>query len=95
MHQSAPGKTYIDSSTIINGQRLKAMDKFTYLGSTLSRNVVLDEEMDAKLAKANSAFGRLSKSVWDQRGITLETTIKVYRAALMTTLLYGSETWTV
>ena len=74
---------------------LKAVNKFTYLGSTLSRNVIIDDEVDARLAKANSAFGRLSKNVWNRRGITLETKIKVYRAAVMTTLLYGSETWTV
>jgi len=95
MHQPAPGKTYIEPSITINGQCLKSVDKFTYLGSTLSRNVVIDDEADARLAKANSAFGRLSKNVWNRRGITLETKIKVYRAAVLTTLLYGSETWTV
>ena len=95
MHQPAPGKTYTEPNILINGQRLKAVDKFTYLGSTLSRNVVIDDEIAARLAKANSAFGRLRKSVWDRRGITVETKIKVYRAAVLTTLLYGSETWTV
>ena len=59
MHQPPPGKTYIEPSVIINGQRLKAVDKFTYLGNTLSRNAVIDVEMDAK---ANSAFSRLSKN---------------------------------
>ena len=61
MHQPAPGKTYIEPSITINGQCLKAVDKFTYLGSTLSRNVVIDDEADARLAKANSAFGRQQK----------------------------------
>ena len=94
MHQPAPGKTYTEPSITINGQCLKAVNKVTYLGSTLSRNVI-DDEADARLAKANSAFGRLSKNVWNRRGITLETKIKVYRAAVLTTLLYGSEIWTV
>ena len=94
MHQPIPGKTYIEPSITINGQCLKAVDKFTYLGSTLSRNVI-DDEVDARLAKANSSFGRLIKNVWNRRGITLETKIKVYRATVMTTLLYSSETWTV
>ena len=83
MHQPAPGKTYIEPSTTINGQCLKAVDKFTYLGSSLLRNVVID--VDARLAKANSAFGRLGKNVWNRRGITLQTKIKVYCAAVMTT----------
>jgi len=95
LHQPAPGKPYTEPNIIINGQRLKAVDKFTYLGSTLSRNVVIDDEVDARLAKANSAFGRLSKNVWQRRGIKTETKIKVYRAAVLTTLLYGAETWTV
>ena len=79
MHQPAPGKTYIKPSITINGQCLKAVDKFTYLGNTFSGNVI-DDEMDASL-KVNSAFGRLSKNVWNRRGITLETKIKVYHAA--------------
>ena len=95
MHQPAPGKAYTQPNILTNGQRLKAVDKFTYLGSTLSRNVVIDDEIAARLAKANSAFGKLRKSVWDRRGITVETKIKVYRTAVLTTLLYGSETWTV
>ena len=40
MHQPAPGKPYVEPNITINGQRLNAVDKFTYLGSTLSRNVV-------------------------------------------------------
>ena len=95
MHQPSPGKTYTESSITINGQCLKAVDKFTNLGSILPRNVIIDDEVDARLGKTNSAFGRLSKNVWNRQGITLETKIKVYRAAMLTTLLYSSETWTV
>ena len=40
MHQPAPGKPYVEPNIIINNQRLNVVDKFTYLGSTLSRNVV-------------------------------------------------------
>ena len=71
------------------------VEKFTYLGSTLSRNVVIDDEINTRIAKASAAFGRLSKNVWERRGITTATKIKVYKAAVLTTLLYGSETWTV
>ena len=71
------------------------VDKFTYLGSTLSRSVVIDDEINTRIAKASAAFGRLSKNVWDRRGITTETKLKVYKAVVLTTLLYGCETWTV
>ena len=43
----------------MNGQKLKVVDKFTYLGSTLSRAGHIDDEVTAKIAKANVAFGRL------------------------------------
>ena len=71
------------------------VDKFTYLGSTLSKTTKIDDEVNTRLAKASVAFGRLHKNVWNRRGITLETKLKVYRAVVLTTLLYGCETWTV
>ena len=95
MHQPAPGKQYTEPSISVDGQRLSVVDKFTYLGSTLSRNVVIDDEVNARLAKASVAFGRLHKNVWNRRGISVETKIKVYRAIVLPTLLYGCETWTI
>ena len=71
------------------------MDKFTYLGSTLLRNIVIYDEVNARLAKASAAFGRLHKNVWNRRGITLETKIKVYWAIVLTTLLYGGKSWII
>ena len=70
---------------------MNVVDKFTYLGSTLARSVIIDDELNARRAKASAAFGRLNKKVWNRRGITAKTKIKVYLA----TLLYGCETWIV
>ena len=36
----------------MNGEKLKVVDKFTYLGSTLSRAVHIDDEVTARIAKA-------------------------------------------
>ena len=33
------------------------LDKFTYLGSKLSRVVHIDDEVSARIAKASAAFG--------------------------------------
>ncbi len=35
------------------------------------------------------------KNMWVRRGISTETKIKVYKAVVLTTLLYGSDSWTV
>ena len=40
----------------VKGQRLKVVDKFTDLGSTLSRAVHIDDEVNARIAKASAAF---------------------------------------
>ena len=95
MYQPAPNKPYQEPTVTVNGQKLAAVDRFTYLGSTLSPCVHIDDEIHARIAKASSAFGRLRSSVWERKGVSLSTKLSVYRAIVLTTLLYASETWTV
>ena len=59
---------------------------FTYLGSTLSRAVHIDDEITARTAKASVAFGRLRTNVWERNGIRLDTKLKVYKAVVLPTL---------
>ena len=95
VHQPAPGKPYSEPTITVNGQKLQVVDKFTYLGSTLSRAVHIDDEVTARTAKASVAFGRLRTNVWERNGIRLYTKLKVYKAVVLPTLLYACETWTV
>ena len=48
------------------------------------------KDVENSIAKASSSFGRLQKRVWKNHSLRIETKIKVYRAVVMTTLLYGS-----
>ena len=93
VHQPAPGKPYSEPTITVNGQ--KVVDKFTYLGSTLSRAVYIDDEVTARTAKARVAFGRLRTNSWERNGIRLDTKLKVYKTVVLPTLLYACETWTV
>ena len=95
VHQPAPGKPHKAPTITMKGQRLQVVDKFTYLGSTLSRVEHIDDEVNARIANASAAFGRLRGSIWDRSGIRLDTKLKVYRSVLLPTLLYACETWTV
>ena len=95
VHQPAPGKPYSEPTITVNGQKLQVVDKFTYLGSTLSRAVHIDDEVTARTAKASVAFRRLRTNVWERSGIRLDTKLKVYKAVVLPTLLYACETWTV
>ena len=76
----------------MKGQRLQVVVKFTYLGSTLHRVVHIDDEVNARIAKAIAAFGRLRGNVWDRSGIRLDTKLKVYKAMVLPTLLYAQIT---
>ena len=93
VYQPAPGKPYKEPTITVKGQRLKVVDKFTYLGSTLSRVVNIDDEVNARIAKTSAAFGRPRGSIWDRSEIRLDTKLKVYRSVVMPTLLYACETW--
>ena len=63
MHQPAIGKP----SVTANGQRLNVVNRFTFLGSTLSQNVVIDDEVNTRIATASAAFGRLHAKLWNRR----------------------------
>ena len=43
VYQLAPGKPYKEPTITVKGQQLQVVDKFTYLGSTLSRVVHIDD----------------------------------------------------
>ena len=49
-------ESHIMNQPSLNGQKLKVVDKFTYLGSTLSRAVHIDDEITVRIAKASVAF---------------------------------------
>ena len=65
MFQPAPHTNYSDPINSVKSQKLQNVQKFAYLGSTLSRNVLIDDQVDARIAKASRAFGRILKNVWE------------------------------
>ena len=65
--------------------------QFKYLGNVLSNEAQMDEDIKARISKASSAYSRLQERVWKPHGIKLNTKIKVYRATVLITLLYGAE----
>ena len=94
MLQPAPGLTPPpEPSIVIEGTKLNNVECFTYLGSTLTSTGSMDREVSNRLAKAGASFGRLWTRVWRERGMKLPTKLAVNRAVVLTSLLYGCETW--
>ncbi|BHF65874.1 hypothetical protein SprV_0200888700 [Sparganum proliferum] len=79
----------------VNGTQLQVVECFPYLGSTLSRSTKIDDEVANRISKASQAFGRLQSTIWNRPGLQLSTKLKMYKAFILPTLLYGAETWTV
>ena len=95
MYQPTPAVPYTVPTIIVGGEKLAVVDKLTYLGSTLSRTVNINEEVNYRIACASAAFCRLYASVWERRDIRLHTKLKLYCAVILPSLLYACETWIV
>ena len=78
----------------INDEVLKVTDRFPYLGSTITNNLSLDAKIEKPIAKAAAVMSKLSERVWENHQLTLKTKLKVYQACVLSTLLYGIESWT-
>ena len=78
-----------DISTL-NRSSLKLVDKFSYLGSSVSST---ETDIDTRLAKAWTANDRLSV-IW-KSDLTDEIKRSFFQAAVVSILLYGCTTWTL
>jgi len=93
MRQPSPDTASLPPVIRAGDVTLNAVDKFCYLGSIPANTTNSESDISAQLSKASSsAFGRLTKRLWDH-GIILDTKVAVYKAAVLTVLLYGCETW--
>ena len=95
LYQPPPMENYFPPHITIDRATLNPVEHFTYLGSVISIDASTDKDLDNRLSKASSSFSRLSKRVWNNHSLRLITKIKVYRAVVIPTLLYGAETWTL
>ena len=92
LYQPALGNMYEPPVITIEGKLLNAVDNFKYLGSIISNDASFDAEITARIVQATAVVGRLSKRLWTNNGIQLNTKIGVYKAVVLTSLVYGCET---
>ena len=73
------------------GSTVVFVDSFTYLGSLITNDGSSSRDITSRLAKAASAMCRLSNPLFRKRRISIRTKINMYRALVVSVLLYGSE----
>ena len=76
--------------TTLDGNPLKLVDKFTYLGSSISST---EKDINTRLTKAWTAIDRLS-IIW-KSNLTDKMKRSFFQAAVVSILLYGCTTWTL
>ncbi|KAI5731130.1 hypothetical protein M8J77_005084 [Diaphorina citri] len=79
----------------IRNEPLCVVENFKYLGSRIVRNNDATIEVKSRISAASVAFGRLYTRVWKQHNLSLGTKLTIYKTIVLSTLLYGSETWTI
>ena len=79
-----------DNIATLDGASLKLVDKFTYLGSSVSST---EKDIDIRLTKAWTAIDRLS-IIW-KSDLTDKMKRSFFQAAVVSILLYGCTTWTL
>ena len=94
MLQPRPGSSPLKPDVFVNNTPLNVADKFCYLGSVLSQNAEIDDNITWRISGASAAFGRLESRLWKECGVRLSTKVAVYKAVVIATLLYGCESWT-
>ena len=95
LFQRAPNSVAPQPAIFIDDVELKVVNSFKYLGSMISVDGSLDKEIAYRISKASQALGRLRNRLLNHHNVTLDTKLKVYRAVVLPSLLYGCETWTV
>ncbi|VDL97222.1 unnamed protein product [Schistocephalus solidus] len=95
MHPRPPNTTNIAAHINVNGAQLKSVDTFSYLGSNLSRSTKIDDEVTHRITKARQAFGCIQNIAWNRHGLHLNPKFKMFNAVIISTLLYGADTWTI
>ena len=69
------------------------VEQFEYLGSTISQNCTLDRENSVHITKAARTFGSLYRVLWCRKRLKTSTKMCLFKSVVLSTLLYGSETW--
>ena len=72
----------------IKGSVVKQVERFKYLGTILSRDGSLREELEESLKKANQTM-EILKLVWNNNNFSVHMKIKIYKAMVRTVLIHG------
>lgn len=75
----------------VGNVELKTVERFVYLGSAVTSDGSSDAEISRRIQAASFSFGRLRPRVWANHDLKMSTKLEVYRAVVLSALLYALE----
>ena len=77
----------------VDGKDIEVVTKFVFLGALITEDGLCEKEVRSRIAMGKAAMGGLT--IWKDRGVTLETKVKLVKVLVFPIVLYGAETWTM
>jgi len=81
-------------SVRINNSTLERVEEFKYLGTTLTHQNSIPEEIKSGLRLGNACYHSL-QNLLCSRLLSKNLKIKIYRTIILPDVLYGCETWSL
>jgi hypothetical protein len=92
-----PGQTSLAPPLVIEaaGQRYRQTNQFLYLGGVIHENADLSFEIERRIRLMWACFKRFGPELYDRTNAPLSLKVRMLKAEVVETLLYGCVTWTL
>ena len=87
-------KTNPECRLVVDGETLKQVTKFKYLGTMLTSDGRCTIEIKSRIAQAKAVFQKM-KNLLTNKSISMKVTKRVLQCYIEPVLFYGCEAWTV
>ena len=84
--------TTANTPITVDGEPIKEMESFIYLGSVVDQQGGSDRDVTAMVGKARTTFVML-KNILAFGKISMRTKLRIFNSSVKSVLLYGCETW--
>ena len=76
----------------VGSEEIENTNQFKYLGSVITSDGDSHKDISIRIGKAWGAYNKL-RPIWRSNQLSKKTKLSVYRACVMSVLLYGCESW--
>jgi hypothetical protein len=83
-----------EHSVKIANRFFEGVAKFKYLGTTLTDQNCMQEEIKSRLNSENACYHSV-QSLWSSRLLSRNVKVKMYKTTILPVVLYGGETWSL